>query len=135
VTVQLAAPVVVADAATVGTEVVAPGGGMARWVSAADLFDSPTGFDPLLRDALYQWHEAHDARCCDPFGPFCPASLAYARACAEERDSAAAAEYRHAAYQGGDCVDCLSAPHSAGRPRCEACHACYMRRLIAGEAP
>ena len=136
-TAQIAAPVPVATAAGLESGAVAPWGEVARWVSAAELFDSPTGFDPVLRDALYRWHEAHLALCCDPFGPFCPASLAYARACAGERDTlrAAAAEAGHAAYQRGDCVDCRSEAHSAGRTRCDTCHARYMRRLIAGEAP
>lgn len=135
-TAQLAAAVAVREA-TLGTKAPQPGDGMDRWVSATELFDSPTGFDPLLRDAMYQWHEAHDALCCDPLGPFCPESLAYARACVNERATGAAvtAQYRHSAYQRGDCVDCLNVAHSAGRPRCDACQDRYMRRLIAGEAP
>lgn len=26
------------------------------------------------------------------------------------------------AYRRGDCVDCLTSPQSAGRPRCGGCH-------------
>jgi len=29
---------------------------------------------------------------------------------------------RHDAYRRGLCVDCFTAPHSAGRPRCDTCH-------------
>lgn len=136
-TAQIAAPALVATAAAAHPGVVSPGEGIARWGSAAELFDSPTGFDPVLRDALYRCHEAHDALCCDPFGPFCPASLAYARACAGERDTlrSLTADVRHAAYHRGDCVDCRTEAHSAGRTRCDTCHARYVRRLIAGEAP
>jgi len=28
----------------------------------------------------------------------------------------------NAAYIAGRCIDCLTAPHSPGRPRCEQCH-------------
>lgn len=29
---------------------------------------------------------------------------------------------QHAAYRAGLCVDCRTVRHSAGRPRCNACH-------------
>jgi hypothetical protein len=29
---------------------------------------------------------------------------------------------QHQAYREGRCVDCRTAPYSAGRPRCEPCH-------------
>lgn len=32
-----------------------------------------------------------------------------------------------AAYRDGRCIDCLTEPHSAGRPRCEKCHQTYRR--------
>lgn len=34
---------------------------------------------------------------------------------------------RTAAYRAGLCVDCLTEPHSAGRPRCDECHKTYRR--------
>ena len=109
-----------------------PGG---ECVSAVDIFGGTAGFDPVVRDALYQWHEARDAVCCDPFGPFCAPSVTYARSCARERDALVAleAEQRHAAHQRGDGVECLTEPHSAGRTRCESCHSRYMTRLLAGQ--
>lgn len=32
-----------------------------------------------------------------------------------------------AAYRAGLCVDCLTEPHSPGRPRCDECHKTYRR--------
>ena len=32
---------------------------------------------------------------------------------------------RHDAYRRGLCVDCRTAPYSAGRPRCKDCHTIY----------
>ena len=32
---------------------------------------------------------------------------------------------RHEAYRRGLCRDCFTAWHSAGRPRCDACHDIY----------
>lgn len=32
---------------------------------------------------------------------------------------------QNAAYRAGLCIDCRTAPHSAGRPRCNACHQTY----------
>jgi hypothetical protein len=32
----------------------------------------------------------------------------------------------HAAYRAGLCIDCRTVPHSAGRPRCNSCHAAHM---------
>ena len=32
---------------------------------------------------------------------------------------------RHEAYRRGLCRDCFAAWHSAGRPRCDACHDIY----------
>lgn len=38
---------------------------------------------------------------------------------------------RHEAYRRGLCGDCLTARHSAGRPRCDTCH----DRFIAAPTP
>lgn len=35
---------------------------------------------------------------------------------------------RHSAYRQGLCVDCKTAEHSAGRPRCESCHRTYAQK-------
>lgn len=34
---------------------------------------------------------------------------------------------RHDAYRRGRCCDCFTQWHSAGRPRCDACHGIYAR--------
>lgn len=34
---------------------------------------------------------------------------------------------RNAAYRAGLCIDCLTEPHSPGRPRCEKCHVKFRR--------
>ena len=36
---------------------------------------------------------------------------------------------QNAAYRAGICVDCGERSHSAGRPRCEDCHAVYWAAL------
>jgi tRNA(Ile2) C34 agmatinyltransferase TiaS len=40
----------------------------------------------------------------------------------------------HTAYRAGVCVDCRTAPHSAGRPRCNDCHQTYNDNLAKGVA-
>lgn len=37
---------------------------------------------------------------------------------------------RNAAYRAGLCVDCLTAPHSSGRPRCETCHTRFINPTL-----
>jgi hypothetical protein len=44
-------------------------------------------------------------------------------------------DQRHSAYRRGICIDCLTRPHSAGRPRCNECHAVYFAKLTRGEQP
>lgn len=39
---------------------------------------------------------------------------------------------QNAAYRVGLCVDCRTAPHSAGRPRCNGCHQTYNDNLAKG---
>jgi hypothetical protein len=36
---------------------------------------------------------------------------------------------RNGAYLGGLCVDCLTEPHSAGRPRCDDCHSAWLTTI------
>ncbi len=38
---------------------------------------------------------------------------------------------QHAAYRAGLCIDCQAVPYSAGRPRCNDCHAASMPSPIA----
>lgn len=38
----------------------------------------------------------------------------------------------HAAYRAGRCVDCRAVPYSAGRPRCNACHATQFHTTAKG---
>lgn len=42
---------------------------------------------------------------------------------------------RHAAYRAGQCVDCRAVPYSAGRPRCDDCHAAYTAHLTVQPPP
>lgn len=37
---------------------------------------------------------------------------------------------RNCRYRQGLCVDCGNVPHSAGRPRCNDCHAAYLRNPL-----
>lgn len=37
-----------------------------------------------------------------------------------------------AAYRAGLCVDCLTEPYSAGRPRCGDCHQHHLERQAQG---
>ena len=39
--------------------------------------------------------------------------------------TAASTPEQHAAYRAGLCVDCRAVRHSAGRPRCNTCHAAW----------
>jgi hypothetical protein len=36
---------------------------------------------------------------------------------------------QNAAYVAGLCIDCRQRPHSAGRPRCNGCHAVWWAKL------
>lgn len=36
---------------------------------------------------------------------------------------------RHDAYRAGLCIDCQTVRYSAGRPRCNDCHATHIREL------
>jgi hypothetical protein len=36
------------------------------------------------------------------------------------------------AYRDGGCIDCLTEPHSPGRPRCEQCHGAHLRAMAGG---
>ena len=36
---------------------------------------------------------------------------------------------RHDAYRAGLCIDCKTVRYSAGRPRCNDCHATHIREL------
>lgn len=58
--------------------------GRLGWGRATDL--------PRFRARIYQWHEHQGADCCDPFGPFCAASIAYA----SQPDTPTDASIRHA---------------------------------------
>lgn len=40
---------------------------------------------------------------------------------------------RDEAYRAGLCISCRTAPHSAGRPRCNDCHATYNDNLAKGQ--
>lgn len=41
---------------------------------------------------------------------------------------AKATDEQNARYRRGICVDCGEKPYSAGRPRCNDCHATYTRQ-------
>lgn len=99
-------------------------------VPAEQLFGGEV-VDGALRDALYQWYEQRDLTI-NLFGPFDIEAVRYARRISASSEVDAAE--RHAAHRRGDCVDCLTVPHSAGRPRCRACDSAYRDRLARGTA-
>jgi hypothetical protein len=44
-------------------------------------------------------------------------------------DSAPGPDARTTAYINGRCTDCLTEPHSPGRPRCGECHAAHLHAM------
>jgi hypothetical protein len=49
-------------------------------------------------------------------------------------DSTPGPDARTTAYINGRCTDCLTEPHSPGRPRCGECHAAHLH-AIGGTSP
>lgn len=54
---------------------------------------------------------------------------------ADRRGGQPSSPEAHAAYRAGRCVDCKAVPYSAGRPRCNRCHAAHMPSQIQRTPP
>jgi hypothetical protein len=68
--------------------------------------------------------------CCDFLGPPVPVVANPVRIGRLLDPIPADREARAAAYRAGLCVDCQTARHSAGRPRCTPCHDAQARQAI-----